>query len=66
MKKLLLQKSMATTRRLDLRTGVNDEDYQVPYKFTGNVNKLTINLGEDKLTDVEHQEMERYFTTVNN
>jgi len=66
MKKLLLQKSMATTRRLDLRTGVNDEDYQVPYKFTGKVNKLTINLGEDKLTDVEHQEMERYFTTVNN
>jgi hypothetical protein len=28
----------------DTRTGVNDEDYQVPFKFTGKLNKLTVSL----------------------
>jgi arylsulfatase A-like enzyme len=51
---------------IDLRTGVNDDDYQVPFKFNGKINKLTINLGEDKLTDAEHQEMERHLAMVNN
>jgi arylsulfatase A-like enzyme len=51
---------------IDLRTGVNDEDYKVPFKFTGKVNKLTINLGEDKLTESEHQEMQRHLAMVNN
>ena len=51
---------------VDLRTGVNDEDYQSPFKFNGKINKLTINLGEDKLTDAEHQEMQRHLAMVNN
>ncbi len=51
---------------IDLRTGVNDQDYKVPFKFNGKVNKLTINLGEDKLTESEHQEMERHLAMVNN
>ncbi|HET7001855.1 MAG TPA: sulfatase-like hydrolase/transferase, partial [Puia sp.] len=51
---------------IDLRTGVNDQDYQVPFKFNGKINKLTINLGEDKLTDAEHQEMEKHLAMVNN
>jgi arylsulfatase A-like enzyme len=51
---------------IDLRTGVNDQDYQVPFKFNGKINKLTINLGEDKLTESEHQEMERHLAMVNN
>ena len=51
---------------IDLRTGVNDQDYKVPFKFNGKINKVTINLGEDKLTESEHQEMERHLAMVNN
>jgi hypothetical protein len=51
---------------IDLRTGVNDEDYQVPFKFTGKINKLTINLGEDKLTDAEHLEMQNHLAMADN
>ena len=30
---------------VDTRTGVNDKDYQVPFAFTGMIDKLTIKLG---------------------
>lgn len=30
---------------LDTRTGVNDADYQVPFRFTGKLDKLTAKLG---------------------
>ena len=29
---------------VDTRTGVNDEDYQVPFRFTGDIAKLTVAL----------------------
>jgi hypothetical protein len=29
----------------DTRTGVDDNDYQVPFRFTGKLDKLTIKLG---------------------
>ena len=29
---------------VDLRTGVNDKDYQVPFRFTGTLDKLTYKL----------------------
>jgi hypothetical protein len=29
---------------VDTRTGVDDNDYQVPFRFTGKLDKLTINL----------------------
>ena len=51
---------------IDLRTGVNDQDYKVPFKFNGKVNKLTINLGEDKLTDAERREMQNHLDMVSN
>jgi arylsulfatase A-like enzyme len=51
---------------IDLRTSVNDQDYKVPFKFNGKINKLTVNLGEDKLTEAEHLEMERHLAMVNN
>ena len=35
---------------IDLRTGVDDQDDQVPFKFYGKINKITINPREDKLT----------------
>lgn len=27
------------------RTGVNDADYQIPFAFTGSLDKLTVELG---------------------
>ena len=30
---------------VDTRTGVNDKDYQVPFRFNGKIDKLTFNLG---------------------
>ena len=51
---------------IDLRTSVNDQDYKVPFKFNGKINKLTINLGEDKLTDAERREMQNHLDMVSN
>jgi arylsulfatase A-like enzyme len=34
----------------DTLTGVNDQDYQVPFKFTGTLSKLTITIDRPKLT----------------
>ena len=31
---------------VDTRTGVDDKDYQVPFRFNGKVNKLTVQLGK--------------------
>jgi len=39
----------------DTRTGVNDQDYQVPFNFDGKIDKLTIHLGPTKLTENEHR-----------
>jgi hypothetical protein len=33
------------------------EDYKVPFKFTGKLEKVTINITEEKLTE---EELERY------
>ena len=30
----------------DTRTSVNEADYQVPFKFTGKINKVTVSLEE--------------------
>jgi hypothetical protein len=38
---------------IDTRTGVNDQDYQVPFAFNGTINKLTFNLGPMQLTGEE-------------
>jgi arylsulfatase A-like enzyme len=40
---------------LDTRTGVNDQDYQPPFRFNGKINKLTFDLGPVQLTREEHQ-----------
>ena len=39
----------------DTRTPVDDKDYQVPFRFTGKLNKLTYKLGPVQLTSEEHQ-----------
>jgi hypothetical protein len=35
---------------VDTRTGVNDEDYQAPFPFSGKINKLTFQIGPSQLT----------------
>jgi arylsulfatase len=40
---------------VDTRTPVNDQDYQVPFGFTGKLNKLTIQLQEPKPIAVEEK-----------
>jgi len=36
---------------VDTRTGVNDADYQVPFRFTGVINKLTVKPGPEQFTE---------------
>jgi arylsulfatase len=39
----------------DLRTPVDDKDYQVPFRFTGKIAKLTFNLGPEQLAEAERK-----------
>jgi arylsulfatase len=45
---------------MDLRTPVDDNDYQVPFRFTGKIAKLTFKLGEEQLTEVDRKEMHKH------
>ena len=38
------------------RTAVNN-DYQLPFKFTGTIDKLTFNLGPEQLTEVDKKKI---------
>src|SRR4030095_7852606 len=40
---------------VDTRTGVNDKDYQPPFRFTGKLDKLTIKLGPNQTTAEEQK-----------
>ena len=33
------------------RSGVNDADYHVPFRFTGTINKLTVKPGPEQFTE---------------
>ncbi|MGA9534941.1 MAG: arylsulfatase [Desulfobacterales bacterium] len=48
---------------VDTRTGVNDADYQVPFRFTGKLAKLTVKLGPPmpppEIVEMERQLMEK-------
>ncbi len=37
--------------RVDTRTGVDDSDDKVPFRFTGKIGKVTIKLGLEQLTE---------------
>ena len=43
----------------DTRTGVAmlEYRYDVPFKFTGNINKITFNLGPEQLTEEDHKQL---------
>jgi arylsulfatase len=38
----------------DTRTPVDDKDYQIPFRFTGKLHKLTYKLGPEQLTSEDH------------
>jgi hypothetical protein len=38
---------------VDTRTPVDDNDYQVPFRFTGKLNKLTIKVGPEQLMEAD-------------
>ena len=40
---------------IDTGSPVDDQDYQVPFPFTGTINKLTVSLGPEQLTPAERE-----------
>jgi arylsulfatase A-like enzyme len=47
---------------VDTRTSVDDNDYKVPFRFTGKLNKLTFKLGPTQMTSDDHQVNKRTLT----
>ena len=43
----------------DTGTPVDDKDYQVPFKFTGKLNKLTLTIERPKLTAEDERRLEQ-------
>ena len=43
----------------DTRTPIDDKDYQIPFKFTGTINKLTIAVDPPKLTPADIQKLKQ-------
>jgi arylsulfatase len=41
----------------DTGTPVNDADYQVPFKFTGKINKITLTIDRPKLTPEDEKRL---------
>jgi arylsulfatase len=48
----------------DTGTGVDDKDYRVPFKFTGKLDKLTIKLEPQQLTDADRQRAAEMLATA--
>jgi len=44
---------------LDTGTSVDDQDYQVPFRFTGKINKLTVKLASPELSVAEKDKIEK-------
>jgi arylsulfatase A-like enzyme len=44
---------------VDTRSSVNEQDYQVPFRFNGKIEKLTINLGKEQLTAEEQRRIDQ-------
>jgi arylsulfatase len=49
---------------VDTRTPVDDKDYQVPFRFTGKINKLTFKLWPTQLTSNDHQVIQHALATA--
>ena len=51
---------------VDSRTPVDDKDYQVPFRFTGKLDKLTYRLGPEQLTSDDHAVIQHALANSNN
>ena len=40
---------------IDTRTPVDDKDYQVPFRFTGTLDKLTFKLGPPQVAEADDE-----------
>src|SRR5262249_61260664 len=49
---------------VDTRTSVDEKDYQVPFRFTGKLDKLTIKLEPPQLTDADRQKTAEMIATA--
>jgi arylsulfatase len=38
---------------------VDDKDYQVPFRFTGKLTKLTFKLGKEQLSEADRKEIHK-------
>jgi hypothetical protein len=38
---------------------VNDQDYQVPFRFNGKIDKLTFNLGPEQLAETDRKKIQQ-------
>jgi arylsulfatase A-like enzyme len=50
---------------VDLRTPVDDRDYQVPFRFTGKLNKLTVNLKPEPMSAEDQKRFQDEARRVN-
>ena len=50
---------------VDTRTGV-DDSYELPFRFTGKLQKLTIKLGPDQMMAADHETKADTIARVNN
>jgi arylsulfatase len=50
----------------DTRTPVDDNDYQIPFHFTGRIDKVTFKLGPQQLTDDDQKAKEQVIANMNN
>jgi hypothetical protein len=49
---------------VDSRTPVDDHDYQVPFRFTGKIDKLTFKLGPVQLTSEDQKAIQHALATA--
>ncbi len=50
---------------VDTRTPVDDKDYQVPFRFTGKIAKVTFKLGPLQLTEDDHKTLQKAYAVAN-
>ncbi len=56
---LILQRDENFDIGADTGTPVDDKDYQVPFKFTGKINKLTLTIDRPKLTPEDLKKLQQ-------
>jgi arylsulfatase len=60
---------MTITETLDIgsdtRTPVDDNDYKVPFRFTGKIDKVTFKLGPEQLTEEDQKAKQQAIANVN-